>query len=117
MTTYRGSCHCGAITFRLRSDAITTGVRCNCSMCARKGAVMSSRYFSPEEFEALDGIESLAVYRWGDRMVNHYFCRTCGVYPFHDATTKPGHYRINLGCVDGLDPLTLAIELIDGKSF
>ena len=85
-------------------------------MCLRKGAVMSSHYFAPEEIQ-IDGLESLSVYRFGDQMVNHYFCRTCGIYPFHDATTAPGHYRVNLGCVEGLDPLSLPITIVDGKAF
>ena len=84
---------------------IRTGCRCNCSICIRKGAVMSSRDLAPEEFDALEGKESLTVYQFGDREVNHYFCSRCGTYPFHDGTAKPGHYRVNLGCVDGLDPL------------
>jgi hypothetical protein len=117
MRSYDGHCHCGALRFKLRCEPITTAVRCNCSMCLRKGALMSSQYFAPDQFEELSGIESLAVYLWGDRMVNHYFCRTCGVYPFHDATTKPGHYRINLGCVDDLDPLALPVTILDGRSF
>jgi hypothetical protein len=114
--TYEGRCHCGSVRFRLTSEAITAGCRCNCSICIRKGAVMSTRYFAPSEFELLDGGDALAFYRWGDQMVNHCFCRHCGVYPFHDATTQPGHYRVNLGCIDGLDPLTLEISLLDGRS-
>lgn len=116
VTTWRGSCHCGAVRFSFKSGPITRGVRCNCSICVRKGAVMSAQYFPPEDFE-LQGQEALAVYRFGDRLVNHWFCRTCGVSPFHDATTKPGHYRVNLGCVEGVDPLMLEIALIDGRSF
>jgi hypothetical protein len=116
IVSYRGSCHCGAVRFRFRSEPITEGRRCNCSICVRKGAVVSARYYPPEDFEELPGAEALSVYRWGDRMVNHYFCKHCGIYPFHDATTAPGHYRINLGCVEGIDTLTLAIELLDGRS-
>ena len=78
---------------------------------------MSSQYLPREDFEELDGLEALAVYCFGDVMVNHYFCKTCGIYPFHDATVKPGQYRVNLGCIDGLDPLSLPVTLIDGKSF
>jgi hypothetical protein len=115
--TYSGRCHCGAVRFRFRSEELTTGVRCNCSMCVRKGAVMSSRYIAREDFEELEGLDALAVYRFGDRVVNHYFCRTCGIYPFHDATVRPGEYRVNVGCIEGLDPLALRIELIDGRSF
>jgi hypothetical protein len=114
---YTASCHCGAVRFRFRSEPITEVRRCNCSICIRKGAVMSATYIPPEDFEEMVGLESLTLYLWGDRDCNHYFCRTCGIYPFHDSPLKPGHYRVNLGCVHDLDPLLLAIELIDGKSF
>jgi len=115
--TYAGSCHCGAVRFRFRSDRITTGVRCNCSICRRKGAVMSSRYIPVDAFELLAGGDALARYQFGDRVVNHYFCPTCGVYPFHDWSGEPGAYRVNLGCVDGLDPNAVEVTMLDGRSF
>jgi hypothetical protein len=77
---------------------------------------MSTRYYGPGEIQ-IHGLETLSAYRFGDRMVNHYFCQTCGVYPFHDATPKPGHYRVNLGCVDGVDAWALDLTVIDGRSF
>ncbi len=115
--TYRGRCHCGALRFRLSCEEIVTARRCNCSICVRKGALMSATYYEPQQFEELEGLESLAIYRFGDHDVNHYFCRTCGVYPFHDATERPGHYRVNLGCLDDLDPLALPVEIIDGRAW
>jgi hypothetical protein len=105
------------VRFRFRSEEITRGIRCNCSICIRRGAVMSEAYWGPQDIELLEGKEGLAVYLWGDRMVNHYFCRTCGIHPFHDTTEKPGWLRINLGCVEGLDPLGLEVRLIDGRAF
>ena len=78
---------------------------------------MSVTYIPPEDFEEIVGREALHVYRFGDHDVNHYFCPTCGVYPFHEGTAKPGHYRVNLGCIDGLDVLALPVEIIDGRSF
>ncbi len=78
---------------------------------------MSSRYYGSGEFELVSGAEALSVYRFGDRVVNHAFCMHCGVYPFHDATVKPGQYRVNLGCLEGVDPLALRIDVIDGRSF
>ena len=83
----------------------------------RKGALMSARYYPPDAFEELAGLEALTVYRFGDQQVNHGFCSRCGISPFHDAVGKPGHYRINLGCLEGLDPLALPVEVIDGRSF
>ncbi len=114
--TYSGRCHCGAIRFRLRCEEIVTARRCNCSMCVRKGALLSAVYYEPEAFEELEGLESMAVYHFGDNDVNHYFCRTCGIFPFSDWTGKPGHYRINLGCLDELDPLALPVEILDGRA-
>jgi hypothetical protein len=115
--TYEGRCHCGAVRFRFASDEITRGIKCNCSICVRRGAVRSTAYIPPEDFEALEGLEALTLYLWGDRMVNHWFCRTCGIHPFSDATAKPGHYRVNLGCVDGVDVFALEVNLIDGRSY
>jgi hypothetical protein len=123
--SYSGSCHCGAVRFTFSSDEITSGLRCNCSICIRKGVVMSSEYIPPDAFE-VDGEESLAVYQFGDKAVYHYFCKTCGICPFNRVASLPDGYRgpakigdrrVNLGCIDGLNPLELEITTIDGKSF
>lgn len=122
--TYRGSCHCGAVRFRFTSDEITSGRRCNCSICIRKGIVMSE-YIRPDAF-AVEGEASLAAYQFGDKSVYHYFCKTCGISPFNGVASLPDGYggrarvgdrRVNLGCVEGLDPLALEITVIDGRSF
>lgn len=42
MPDYQGSCHCGAVRFRFSSEPINQGLRCNCSICVRKGALMSA---------------------------------------------------------------------------
>ena len=49
--TYKASCHCGSVRFRLASEEITTGKRCNCSICIRKGVVTSSNYFRASDVE------------------------------------------------------------------
>lgn len=117
MKRYRGRCHCGAVQWAVRSEELVKGIRCNCSICVRRGALMSPRYYPPEAFESLTGREALTLYRFGDQMVNHWFCRTCGIFPFADAVAKPGHFRLNLGCLEDFDPQALQVELIDGRSF
>jgi hypothetical protein len=123
---YQAKCHCSAVRFSFTSEPITSGLRCNCSICVRKGSVMSARYYKPEEFTEIVGAESLSVYGFGDRDVNHVFCRTCGVHPFnvvasvpsdYTGAARPGERRVNLGCVEGLDVYALEIEIIDGRSF
>lgn len=112
---YQGSCHCKSVRFEFESEPIESALQCNCSICIRKNAIMSEDYIDPGKFKLLKGKEALSNYHWGDKDVNHYFCKVCGIYPFHDTTYEPGKYRINLGCVDGLDPRKLKITQFDGK--
>ena len=77
---------------------------------------MSDVYFTPDVF-VLDIKGELGRYQFGDHDMNHWFCKTCGIFPFADAVQKPGHYRVNLGCVDGIDPYALEIRHIDGASY
>ena len=122
--TYQARCHCGSVRFRFTSEKITKGYRCNCSICIRKGIVISA-YLSPENIEQVEGMSSVALYQFGDSDVNHYFCGTCGICPFttvasvppdYVGAVKPGQYRVNLGCVDNLDIYGLEIEVLDGRS-
>ena len=113
---YHGGCHCGAVRFSFEHPEITRGLRCNCSMCARKGAVMSPEPI-PEsllKIQAADG--TLGLYQFGARTAKHIFCRTCGIYPFHETARKPGHYRVNLGCVEDVDALALEADIFDGRN-
>jgi len=111
---YSARCHCGQIRFSFRAEEITTGKRCNCSICQRKGAVMSSTYIPAEDFTPHASMSGLTDYRWGDRDVNHLFCKSCGIYPYHgDADFG---YRVNLGCVEGVDVFSLEISIIDGRA-
>ena len=115
--SYDGRCHCGAVRFRFRAVEITRGLRCNCSICIRRGTVMTMTWIPPEDVELLEGKESLTLYRFGDLMMNHYFCPTCGIFPFSEVIRRPGHYRFNLGCIEGLEPYDLEISLVDGRSY
>jgi hypothetical protein len=111
---YDARCHCGRVRCSFECEEITTGKRCNCSICIRKGAVMSSRYIPAADFHPPADTSAMSDYRWGDGDVNHLFCKTCGIYPFHGDDAMG--YRVNLGCVEGLDVLSLDVGLIDGRS-
>ncbi|WP_047396645.1 GFA family protein [Chitinibacter sp. ZOR0017] len=114
--TYHGSCHCGAVKFRISSPEISSGVRCNCSICQRKGALMTPYIYSPEELVIEAGAEQLSVYQFGTGVAKHYFCKVCGMYPFHQTLRKAGYYRANIGCLQNLDPLALPQDIFDGKA-
>ena len=116
MSEYRGSCHCGAVAFAFAGPKIDGGVRCNCSICRRKGAIMSKFTIAPEDMRIDVKDDALATYEFGSRIAKHHFCRKCGIYPFHQTLRKPGHYRVNLGCVEGIDSTSLPFDIFDGAS-
>jgi hypothetical protein len=113
MQSYRGACHCGAVRFEVRST-LAPALRCNCSLCRRKGTVMAT--VAPEDFKLLSGEDSLTLYQFNTRTAKHYFCKTCGIYTFHRPRVNPNIYRVNVGCLDGIDPFSLEVGLNDGAS-
>jgi hypothetical protein len=117
LVEYRARCHCGRVQFSFRSPRITTGVRCDCSLCQRRGVVLSSRYIRREDFTPHRNRADLGLYRWNARVLQNYFCKTCGVFTYiADGEDAKDGYRINLGCVEGLDVFALEVGRIDGRS-
>jgi len=114
MQDYTGSCHCGAVRFSYRGEDITSGVRCNCSICSRKGAMMSAQLIPEAKLTVDTDEEALGLYQFGQKTAKHFFCKNCGIYTFHETARKAGHYRVNLACVEGVDVFSLEYELFDG---
>ena len=111
---FHGSCHCGAVRFEVRT-AIAPALRCNCSLCRRKGALMSPA-FAREDLTILSGEQDLTLYQFNTRVAKHYFCRHCGIYPFHQTRLDPARWRVNIGCLEGVDLYTLEASVADGAS-
>ncbi len=116
LRTYRGSCHCGAVQFEFDSE-MTSVVRCNCSICSKKGALLHR--VPPERFRLLDGADALRLYQFNTKTARHYFCGTCGIHPYSNPRLAPDHYTVNLRSVEGLDLDALAADVIqfDGRNF
>ncbi|SAL32600.1 glutathione-dependent formaldehyde-activating protein [Caballeronia terrestris] len=110
----KGSCHCGRVTFEVRTP-VEPAMRCNCSLCRRKGALMSPP-FAASELKILSGEDSLTLYQFNTRVAKHYFCKHCGIYPFHQTRSNPLLWRVNLGCIEGVDPYALEASIGDGAS-
>ena len=113
---YSGQCHCGAIRFHFESEPIEEGLRCNCSVCRRKGAVMTTFALTPAALKVEDPNNLLSTYIFGSATARHHFCSRCGIYTFHQTRRQPGHYRVNLGCIDALDSLALPTTVFDGAA-
>lgn len=115
MPEYRGSCHCGAVRFHFTAgQLIDRGLRCNCSICARKGAMMTPFVVAPDDFHIHAEPGALGLYRFGEGTAKHHFCTRCGIYTFHVTVRVPDHYRVNLGCIEGVDTFALPSDVFDG---
>ena len=112
MGVWSGSCHCGAVTFRVDAE-IEEVTRCDCSLCRRKGAMMAK--VPAEGLTILTGEAELTLYQWNQRIARHYFCRHCGIYPFHRKRADPNSYGVNVGCLEGFDPAAFPFRQADGR--
>lgn len=116
MTRHTGSCHCGRIAFTLEADTISEAVDCNCSLCRKRGGLLS---FHPRTALTLTTPESaLATYTFNKHHIQHHFCAHCGIAPLSFGTSPKGDamVAINLRCLDNIDLGTLTLIPFDGKA-
>ena len=109
---YTGSCHCCSIKFEIDSD-LEKIVQCNCSICIKRNAKMIM--IPKENFKLLEGSESLSLYQFNTEIAKHFFCKKCGIYTHHNRKSDPNGMGVNLGCVEGLDPMEFDVIQFDGK--
>lgn len=112
--TYKGSCHCGAVTFTAKMDEPKKAYACNCSICRRAGWLLAFA----KDFEVHHEPGAVTDYQFGPKRTHHVFCKTCGVRAYSHGTDKEGKptMAVNLRCVEGVDPTTLPVETFDGAS-
>jgi hypothetical protein len=127
------TCHCGATRIQLPTHP-TEAKSCNCSYCARTGAVWA--YYRPDELTFV-AREAEATYAVDERLNQHHFCGKCGMQTWgsspdwsaafnNDGTPKNGGdgttvpteriYAVNLNLVDDLDWSRVAVERMDGRN-
>lgn len=100
MQVWQGSCHCGAVRFRIEAD-LADLYRCDCSLCCMKNALMTSVHEA--RFTLVSGEKSLSEYNWNTGVARHFFCARCGIYPFHRKRSMPDHYGVNVNCLEGFE--------------
>jgi len=113
MLTYQGSCHCGTVQFAFEADEITSALRYNCSICKRKASVLTDFALAPDALKITGTTRS---YSFHSNTAKHHFCTTCGIHTFVQTRLNPGHFRVNLGCVDAVDTFGLDISVFDGAA-
>jgi len=137
ITEYRGSCHCGKVTYSVNLEKLPIATDCNCSICSRVCSPFPKTRFptckatltkTPKQNAYLwiypkaeevqvQGREHLNCYRFGTKTAGHAFCTTCGVSIINQRVGwKATHQPINLRCLNGVDLDKLESEKVDGKS-
>lgn len=114
--SFQGSCHCGAVTFSVDAELPTEALSCNCSICRRKGLLLS--FFPISAFTLSSGQDRLSTYTFNRHKIRHQFCRTCGAQPFAYGTAPDGAAMcaVNLRCVPDVVLDALQIHAYDGAS-
>ena len=112
----RLKCHCGSIEAEISfSGKIEKFLKCNCSICKRKGAVMSM--VKNEDFKIIKGQDKLKLYQFHSKVAKHYFCSNCGIYTHHNPRSNPAMTGFNVGCIDEIDIFKLNnIPVNDGHN-
>ena len=106
-------CHCGLVEAEININEFNKLLRCNCSICKRKGAIMSM--VKNEDFKIVKGEDVLKVYQFHTKVAKHYFCSECGIYTHHNPRSNPSMTGFNVACIDEIDTFQLEnINLNDG---
>lgn len=115
MSVAKGSCHCGAVQFTVTlSDGIASARRCDCSLCARRGAVAVSA--AKDDITYVAGQDNLTLYQFNTKVAEHYFCKTCGIYTHHRRRSNPDEIGVNLACLEGQTPFLPEVLVHDGQN-
>ena len=112
MTVHSGSCHCGAISFRIDAEIVEL-TTCDCSLCVKKNARMTMVHESA--LTTVKGEDALTLYQWNTRRAKHYFCKHCGIYVFHRKRSLRDHFGVNVFCLDGFDASKIPVRGTEGK--
>ena len=113
---YRGSCHCGKVAYVVEGQ-IAEAYSCNCSMCTRRGSLL---WFTPrDKFRLLSGEDHLTTYTFNKNVIQHQFCRHCGVQSFALGQNPRGDQMaaINIRCLENFEFDKVPVKHIDGRSF
>jgi hypothetical protein len=120
MKCYRGSCHCGAITYEADIDLVQGTAKCNCTFCMK--ARSWKAFIKPTAFRLLSGGDAAVGYHSHPQASRKFFCGQCGIrtHEFGSADYMGGEFvGVFIATLDDVDPRELAgapIRYADGRN-
>lgn len=115
MTTHKGGCHCGRVTFEVQGPAEIAADQCNCSICQMSGYL--HMLVKKENFALLSGQDDLKTYTFNSGVAQHYFCGHCGIKSFYVPRSHPDGISVNTNCLAKETIKSLSVVPFDGKNW
>jgi hypothetical protein len=112
---YKVSCHCGKVALEFEGD-VKEGMACNCSICQRKGSLLTFMPRAAVKWLTPEGAAS--SYTFNKHRIKHRFCPTCGMQPYAEAQDKNGNptVAVNVRCIEGIDLASITVKHFDGRA-
>ena len=124
-------CHCGEVEAEVKipETGIEKFMRCNCSLCKRKGYIIG--VIGENDFKLIKGEKILKLYQYYTKVAKHYFCKKHNIDPSQvethfgllKRTAKRDNveiFRVTSGekkTTNALTILNYALYSIDNKKF
>ena len=111
------TCHCGGVEAKVRlpENGFEKLIRCNCSICKRKGFIMS--FVGPDDLDIIKGKDLIKTYQFHSKTAKHFFCSKCGIHTHANPRSNPKIYMVNIACIDEVNPFEFKnINVNDGEN-
>ena len=111
---HAGGCHCGKVRYEVDMN-LANALSCNCSICMKKGTLLD--FVPAESFKLLSGEQDLTRYQFNKKVIDHLFCKHCGVQSFAIGAAPDGKkvVAVNVRCLDNIDLSKLTVQEYNGK--
>ena len=111
---HKASCHCGSVELEVSlPNGLVDPHRCDCSMCRRRGAIVSPVLL--DDIKIVKGKDTLSLYQFNTMTAKHYFCSKCGIYTHHQRRSNPKEYSFNVACLEGVNSYDLGeVPILNG---
>ena len=90
-TAYKGSCHCGGVTYTVTMPQPLETLKvmnCNCTLCTKNGYL---NIYPLRKDVLITGEDNLGSYVWSETSCAHKFCKICGSSLFASPRDKDGN--------------------------
>lgn len=111
---YKGSCHCGAVTFDVEAPESVEVENCNCSICRMTGFI--HLIVPAKQFRLTSGAEFLTTYSFNTGVAQHKFCKICGIKSFYIPRSNPDGVDVNVRCLSP-QPMHITVVEFDGQNW